>query len=50
MMEVTEDGFRELAWRSAASPPASRRARGRIHNLETLPRLLHAALEGFSSR
>jgi acetoin utilization deacetylase AcuC-like enzyme len=50
MMEVTEDGFRELARRSAALAPRCAAVLEGGYNLETLPRLVHAALEGFSSR
>jgi acetoin utilization deacetylase AcuC-like enzyme len=50
MMEVTEDGFRELARRSAALAPRTAAVLEGGYNLETLPRLVHAALEGFSAR
>jgi acetoin utilization deacetylase AcuC-like enzyme len=48
-MNVTEDGFRELARRCAAfgSPTAAVLEGG--YNLETLPALIESALEGFSS-
>jgi acetoin utilization deacetylase AcuC-like enzyme len=49
MMEVTEDGFRELARRSAALAPRAAAVLEGGYNLETLPRLVHAALEGFSA-
>jgi acetoin utilization deacetylase AcuC-like enzyme len=49
MMEVTEDGFRELARRSAALAPRASAVLEGGYNLETLPRLVHAALEGFSA-
>ena len=47
MMEVTEDGFRELARRSAALAPRAAAVLEGGYNLETLPRLVHAALEAF---
>ena len=50
LMEVTEEGFRELARRSAALGPRVAAVLEGGYNLETLPRLVHAALEGFSSR
>jgi len=50
MMEVTEGGFRELARRSAALAPRAAAVLEGGYNLETLPRLVHAALEGFSER
>ncbi len=49
MMEVTENGFRELARRSAALAPRVAAVLEGGYNLETLPRLVHAALEGFSA-
>jgi acetoin utilization deacetylase AcuC-like enzyme len=49
MMEVTEEGFRELARRSAALAPRVAAVLEGGYNLETLPRLVHAALEGFST-
>ena len=49
MMEVTEAGFRELARRSAALAPRVAAVLEGGYNLETLPRLVHAALEGFSA-
>jgi acetoin utilization deacetylase AcuC-like enzyme len=49
MMEVTEDGFRELARRSAALAPRAAAVLEGGYNLETLPRLVAAALEGFSA-
>jgi acetoin utilization deacetylase AcuC-like enzyme len=49
MMEVTVEGFRELARRSAALGPRVAAVLEGGYNLETLPRLVHAALEGFSS-
>jgi acetoin utilization deacetylase AcuC-like enzyme len=50
LMELTEDGFRELARRSAALGPRVAAVLEGGYNLETLPRLVHAALEGFSDR
>jgi acetoin utilization deacetylase AcuC-like enzyme len=48
-MRVTEDGFRELARRSAAlGAPLGAVLEGG-YELETLPRLVEAALEGFSA-
>jgi acetoin utilization deacetylase AcuC-like enzyme len=47
-MEVTENGFRELARRSAALGPRVGAVLEGGYNLETLPRLVQAALEGFS--
>jgi acetoin utilization deacetylase AcuC-like enzyme len=49
MMEITEDGFRELARRSAALAPRAAAVLEGGYNLETLPRLVHAAIEGFSA-
>jgi acetoin utilization deacetylase AcuC-like enzyme len=49
MMRVTEDGFRELARRSAALGPRTAAVLEGGYNLETLPRLVAAALEGFAS-
>jgi acetoin utilization deacetylase AcuC-like enzyme len=48
MMEVTEAGFRELARRSAALGPRVAAVLEGGYNLETLPALVNAALEGFS--
>jgi acetoin utilization deacetylase AcuC-like enzyme len=48
-MRVTEDGFRELARRSAALGPRAAAVLEGGYNLSTLPRLVNAALEGFSS-
>jgi acetoin utilization deacetylase AcuC-like enzyme len=48
-MEVTEDGFRELARRSAALGPRTAAVLEGGYNLETLPRLVEAALEGFNA-
>jgi acetoin utilization deacetylase AcuC-like enzyme len=47
-MLVTEAGFRELARRSAALGPRVAAVLEGGYNLETLPRLVEAALEGFS--
>jgi acetoin utilization deacetylase AcuC-like enzyme len=47
-MLVTEVGFRELARRSAALGPKFGAVLEGGYNLETLPRLVAAALEGFS--
>ena len=47
-MRVTEDGFRELARRSAALAPSFAAVLEGGYNLTTLPRLLNAALDGFS--
>ena len=49
MMEVTEHGFLELARRSAALAPRCAAVLEGGYNLETLPRLVDAALEGFSA-
>jgi acetoin utilization deacetylase AcuC-like enzyme len=48
-MLVTESGFRELARRSAALGPKVAAVLEGGYNLETLPRLVEAALEGFTS-
>jgi acetoin utilization deacetylase AcuC-like enzyme len=48
-MLVTEAGFRELARRSAALAPRVAAVLEGGYNLETLPRLVEAALEGFTS-
>jgi len=48
-MRVTEDGFRELARRSAALGPRVGAVLEGGYELETLPRLVEAALQGFSS-
>ena len=47
-MNVTEEGFRELARRSAALAPRFAAVLEGGYNLSTLPRLVAAALEGFS--
>jgi acetoin utilization deacetylase AcuC-like enzyme len=44
---VTEDGFRELARRCAAAAPRCAAVLEGGYNLETLPRLVSAALRGF---
>ena len=49
-MLVTEAGFRELAARSAALAPRMAAVLEGGYNVETLPRLVGAALEGFESR
>ena len=46
---VTEDGFRELARRCAALAPRTAAVLEGGYNLETLPQLVAAALEGFRS-
>ncbi|HSP72399.1 MAG TPA: histone deacetylase [Gaiellaceae bacterium] len=48
-MRVTADGFRELARRSAALGPQVAAVLEGGYNLATLPVLVEAALEGFSS-
>jgi acetoin utilization deacetylase AcuC-like enzyme len=48
-MLVTAAGFRELARRSAALGPRVAAVLEGGYNLETLPRLVEAALEGFAS-
>jgi acetoin utilization deacetylase AcuC-like enzyme len=48
-MEVTEDGFRQLARRCAGLGPKVGAVLEGGYNVETLPRLVDAALEGFSS-
>jgi acetoin utilization deacetylase AcuC-like enzyme len=47
-MLVTEAGFRKLARRSAALAPRAAAVLEGGYNLETLPRLVQAALEGFA--
>jgi acetoin utilization deacetylase AcuC-like enzyme len=47
-MRVSEDGFRELARRSAALAPRVAAVLEGGYNLETLPRLVTAAFAGFS--
>jgi acetoin utilization deacetylase AcuC-like enzyme len=46
-MAVTEPGFRELARRCASLAPRTAAVLEGGYNLETLPRLVSAALEGF---
>jgi acetoin utilization deacetylase AcuC-like enzyme len=46
-MNVTEDGFRELARRTAALSPRCAAILEGGYNLSTLPRLVAAALDGF---
>jgi acetoin utilization deacetylase AcuC-like enzyme len=48
-MRVTADGFRELARRCAASAPRLAAVLEGGYELETLPKLVDAALEGFTS-
>ena len=48
-MEVTADGFRELAGRSAALAPRAAAVLEGGYNLDTLPDLVAAALDGFSA-
>jgi acetoin utilization deacetylase AcuC-like enzyme len=48
-MRVTEDGFRELARRCAKLAPRVAAVLEGGYNLDTLPRLVAAALDGFSS-
>jgi acetoin utilization deacetylase AcuC-like enzyme len=48
-MEVTEAGFRELAGRCAALAPRVGAVLEGGYNLETLPGLVEAALEGLAS-
>ena len=47
-MAVSEDGFRELARRCAALAPRVAAVLEGGYNVSTLPRLVAAALEGFS--
>jgi len=49
-MEVSEDGFRELARRSAALAPRCAAVLEGGYNLSTLPRLVAAALEGLQTQ
>jgi acetoin utilization deacetylase AcuC-like enzyme len=49
-MCVTEDGFRKLARRCTALAPRTGAVLEGGYNLETLPRLVDAALDGFSGR
>ena len=48
-MHITDDGFRELARRCAALAPHVAAVLEGGYNLETLPRLVAAALDGFST-
>lgn len=48
-LEVTEDGFRELARQAAAFAPRVAAVLEGGYNLETLPDLVAAALDGFTS-
>jgi acetoin utilization deacetylase AcuC-like enzyme len=48
-MHVTDEGFRELARRCAALAPSVAAVLEGGYNLETLPRLVAAALDGFSA-
>ena len=48
-MRVTEDGFRELARRGAALAPRVAAVLEGGYNLDTLPGLVEAALDGFTS-
>ena len=48
-MEVTADGFTELARRCGELGPRVAAVLEGGYNLETLPRLVEAALEGFSA-
>jgi acetoin utilization deacetylase AcuC-like enzyme len=48
-MHVTDDGFRELAQRCTALAPRVAAVLEGGYNLETLPRLVGAALDGFRS-
>jgi acetoin utilization deacetylase AcuC-like enzyme len=48
-MRVTEDGFRELARRCAGMAPRTCAVLEGGYEIETLPRLVAAALEGFGS-
>jgi acetoin utilization deacetylase AcuC-like enzyme len=47
-MHVTDDGFRELAHRCAALAPRIAAVLEGGYNIETLPRLVAAALDGFN--
>jgi acetoin utilization deacetylase AcuC-like enzyme len=48
-MEVSENGFRELARRSTTYAPRIAVVLEGGYNLETLPHLVEAALEGFEA-
>ena len=47
-LRLTEDGFRELAGRCAAAAPRCAAVLEGGYNLDTLPRLVTAALDGFA--
>jgi acetoin utilization deacetylase AcuC-like enzyme len=47
-MHVTDDGFRELARKCSTLAPRVAAVLEGGYNLETLPRLVGAALEGFA--
>ena len=49
-MRLTDDGFRELARRCAALGPKTAAVLEGGYNVDTLPSLVEAALEGFSDR
>jgi len=49
LMRLTEEGFRDLARRSASLGPRTAAVLEGGYNLETLPALVEAALDGFSS-
>ena len=49
-MRVTEDGFRELARRCAALGPRVAAVLEGGYELDTLPALVDAALDGFTTR
>ncbi len=48
-MEVTPDGFRELARRAAALAPRVAAVLEGGYDIQALPRLVEAALEGFNA-
>jgi len=48
-MELTVDGFRELARRSATLGPRTAAVLEGGYNLDVLPSLVEAALEGFAA-
>jgi acetoin utilization deacetylase AcuC-like enzyme len=50
LMEVTENGFSDLARRCAALAPRVAAVLEGGYNVRTLPRLVEAALEGFTAR
>ena len=49
LMNVSEDGFRQLAHRCAALAPRVAAVLEGGYNVRTLPRLVEAALEGFTT-